>query len=123
MKNLLAVVFVTLFAFMTGCSDGTDGATTPPAKFQSLTSEGVVLYRNRGAGDGWIENTNAYPVRIQRVWQENDWSRFGELTEAIDRLDAGEKLILSRLRYKHGFYIYTMDGALVGWLSGAMRLH
>lgn len=104
-------ILVFLMLAFTGCSDGAD--ITP----QTQASEGVVLY---GCSNGWsntknafLENTNSYPVRVRSVRQGP-----GEITLSIDRLEPGVQFILMKgITEYNGFYIYTMDGALVGWIS------
>lgn len=107
MRALNAFVFNVLLTLMMGCSDGTS------TQLPKQTSEGVILYGCNGS-DGLLENTNPYPVRVRRVWQGS----YGEKTESIDMLAPGAKLSRNEVRPSQGFYIYTMDGAMVGWIKG-----
>ena len=79
----------------------------------SKSTEGVVLH---GCYEGMarLENTNDYSVRIRRVWQAQ-----GETTRSIDRLEPGGELTLTTISSQDGFYIYTMDGVMVGWFTGS----
>jgi len=88
----------------------TDNLTEDRTKSVMQISEGVVLH---GPKEGRLENTNEFPVRIRRVWQFH-----GERTLSINSLRAGATLEIGYVSHQHGFYIYTMDGVLVGWLSG-----
>jgi hypothetical protein len=56
----------------------------------------------------WIENTNKYPVRIQRVDQ---WR--GESTVSVHLLKPNVKLDVNRAL---GFYIYNSNGVMIGWI-------
>ncbi len=115
MKCLPSIIFVSILTMTSACSEKNNCESLPTAKIWVKTSEGVVLH---GCGSGsienaWLENTNPYPVRIRQVWQAG-----GETTISISLLKQGTKLNLSSLRHQHGFYIYTIDGIMVGWLSG-----
>jgi hypothetical protein len=109
MRILRAIASLMFSLFVVGCSE--DAATRTNSSTVQ-TSEGVVLH-GCGSGSGWIQNTNVYPVRVRRVWRFR-----GEGTQSINQLAPGAKYVLSRISYRHGFYIYLMDGVLVGWISG-----
>lgn len=111
MKVLITIVLFTTLLAGTLVNVASSGTTSI-----SQISNGVML---RGCGDDWsisnglIQNLNKYPVRIRRVRQGR-----GEFTEAIDLLDPRAKLSIREITNQHGFYIYTIDGVMVGWLSG-----
>lgn len=113
MRTLFVLVVTMLLATMMGYSDRTSANAVTSTVLPTQTSEGVVLHGCTQQEKGWIENTNSYPVRVRRVWQY-----YGERTESINRLEPGAKLMLDKISHQHGFYIYTMDGVLVGWISG-----
>src|SRR3989344_9576628 len=78
----------------------------------TVSSEGVVLHSTENGG--WLENTNAYPIRVRHVrWVS------AEITQSINRIGPGAKLSFKIYNNRqYGFYIYTIDGVLVGWIRG-----
>ena len=77
---------------------------------QTAIDEGVVLYGCSGDDHGYIENTNDYPVRVERVYQMS-----GEDSESMDLVEAHATLKIDvRICHQHTFKIYTMDGIYVG---------
>ena len=113
MRTLFVFVATTLLTTTMGCSDRTSANAVISTVLPTQTSEGVVLHGCTQQKQGWIENTNSYPVRVRRVWQYS-----GERTKSIDRLELDAKLTLDKISHQDGFYIYMMDGVLVGWISG-----
>lgn len=81
------------------------------------TSGGVVLYGCNSGGisenvSGRISNTNAFPVRIRQVVQYNS-----EKTRSMYQIEPGTNHQLAFIYVEQAFYIYTMDGGLVGYIS------
>lgn len=61
---------------------------------------------------GWIENTNEFPVRIKQVWIFNS----SEKTEWIKVFQPGEKKY-QYIHFQHGFYILNLEGTEIGWID------
>lgn len=66
---------------------------------------GVVIYR-----DGWMENTNDFPVRIKQVW------RFHGETAMKFRVLQPKQRVGQSIHHQYGFYILTMDGVEIGFI-------
>jgi hypothetical protein len=106
-------VLLALCLFWFGYAGESFGQSVKNTPCPSKSSEGVVLY-GCNSSSGWIENTNKYAVRIRHVWQFN-----GETTLWINRIEPGERLQIGDAGAQNGFYIYTMDGVMVGWFTGS----
>jgi len=105
-----------MLAIISACSDGSKDENTKKFEVWTKESVGVILRAYEPSSPylrGSLENTNAYPVRIRKVWQFQ-----GETTKSVDLLEPGEKLSINKLSHQHGFYIYTKDGVMIGWISG-----
>lgn len=103
-KLILLGILVLLTVFLIGC----DGDNTHPVEVQQKTDAGVVV---RGYScDGYIKNTNSFPVRIREVWQYS-----GEKTKWVKIFEPGEKKE-QFISCQHGFYIMDMDGKLIGFI-------
>lgn len=79
-------------------------------------SEGVrlvgCLESNTEKTFGILSNGNPFSVRIREVKQYR-----GEMTRKIFVLPSGKTIRLDSLSPVSGFYIYTMDGVMIGWIS------
>ncbi|HAM88450.1 MAG: hypothetical protein US83_C0004G0065 [Candidatus Falkowbacteria bacterium GW2011_GWC2_38_22] len=64
--------------------------------------------------DSWIENTNSFPIRIRVV--KFSGLDVGEETLSISRLEPKEKRNFGKTIFTRGYYIYTIDGIMIGWL-------
>jgi hypothetical protein len=82
------------------------------AELTMQSSEGITLHGCGGDRNSWLENVTGHPMRVRRVYQG-----YGELTLAFDRLEPGAKLPV-RYVNSRGFYIYTLDGLMVGFILG-----
>jgi hypothetical protein len=108
-------ILIALSLIMIACAcTNSDSDAAPTKELQIQISEGVALIGCAGDKAIRIENRNTYAVRIQQVWQYDG----GEQTKAVDLLEPGAKLEVGNIRCNDGFCIYTLDGALVGFLSG-----
>jgi hypothetical protein len=111
MRRLLAVLFICVL--FVGCSASSSD------ELIVQTAEGVELHGCGQQRGGWILNTNDYPVRVRRVV----CFHFSEQTRSIDRLPASERLEFGDVWLDNSaFHIYTMDGVLVGFISGKCPL-
>lgn len=114
MKRLFLLVFALAF-MVVGCGSGNnvDGAAAPMV----ITSEGVELYIYKSGSEinMRILNTNNYPVRIRHVIQYR-----GESTRSINLLEPDAEVSFRESSYfchLSGFYVYAMDGILIGWIG------
>ncbi len=103
-KGLCAIALLLLFA----ACDLRPAEQRPENLNSKSSSAGVVVHGY--ASPGWIENTNPFPVRIKQVWIFR-----GEFTEWINEFQPGEKKH-QYISHQHGFYIYSLDGAEIGWI-------
>jgi len=80
------------------------------------TSGGVELYANPNTrqSSGRLENINDSPVLIREIFSRGH----GEITVAFDTLNPGETLSIATIyHYSTVFYVYNIDGGLIGWLA------
>ncbi|NQU83955.1 MAG: hypothetical protein HQ536_04560 [Parcubacteria group bacterium] len=105
---ILLVGFVVAFfvvCVITGCE--IPEAHTSYVNAES-SSEGVVLRGHESSG--WIENTSDFPVRIKVGLEFYQYNR----SVTMFRLGVGERRYLQKIRNKNVYYIYNIDGGLIG---------
>ena len=91
-------------------------SASPSYKYygKNCESEGVVFL---SSGEiNYLENTNSYPLRVRCVTQIK-----GETTNWIQLLAPSSMFQLPQHSYQNdfidGFYIYDIQGVLIGWIS------
>ena len=119
----VVIVLIVILVVM-ACTNPDPPHNTVPShtsmqSFPTNAMEGVVLHGCRGKNDNWIENTNTYLVRIRYVEVYHDK---GEITRWMFSVGAGGKLPLGSLNNiyveRAGFFIYSWEGGLLGFLPG-----
>ncbi len=108
---LAIVLFLIIYSASLGEADDTSSFGASDVQF-TRTSEGVILHFSSTDCGAWLENTNTFPVRIRRVYQGE-----GETTQSITLVAPSQKIEVGSVGFQDGFYVYTMDGVMVGWLS------
>ncbi len=61
----------------------------------------------------WIENGNGDSVCVRHVWMFRGETTLGYLT-----LAPTQRVYLDQVSHQDGFYIESMDGRRLGWMSG-----
>jgi len=125
----LAILFVVGLCFLVAANKAPYGISVQTKEaavevLETQTSGGVVLHGcsfQDFTVDGWIENTRAWPVRIRQIIQDD--RQYGEKTQSMYLLSSGEKLKIKDINSQLGFYIYSNEGGLVGWISGRCPKH
>lgn len=102
----LLIIFFCFIIIIVGLLE----VNTPPKIETSETKNSGVIVHG-WESDGWIENTNDFPVRIKEVWIYR-----GETTVWINIFLPNQK-IEQFISQQHGFHIYTLDGIEIGWIQ------
>jgi hypothetical protein len=92
---------------------GSFACDTAGASFRE--SAGVRLYKSADGRSAWLENTDTWDIRVRTVTISKDW---GERTQGMFVLRAGEKVECWPVDSDHSFYIYSNSGGLQGFING-----
>lgn len=103
-------IFVTILAIILSNCDGFKQPENKPSYYNAESSSGGIVVHGYCV-DGWIKNTNDFPVRVKNVWQFR-----GETTKWIHTFQPGE-IKRQYISHQHGFYILTLDGIEIGWIE------
>ena len=93
-------VIVILLLFLWGCK---------PQVVPEINEAGVVI--SGYAENGYIKNTNDYPVRVKQVWRFK-----GENTLWIKVFQPGE-VKKQYMSHQYGFYICDLEGTEIGYIA------
>lgn len=130
---VLMIVFMFLtvgFLIVANHSDTLNKAlsmeTTSSSKtllFKTLEGvEGVRLYypesyQGHGKYNGYIENTNLYPIRVHHVTEFNFLGEIGETIGRVYKLESGTRLLLNNISHRDEFRIFS-GADLLGSIQG-----
>jgi len=122
MKNGLAFIFMAMFLILSSGCDKTESgqlpekSPVPEYKTDTKDSEGVVEFceYNRDSSQGWLENTNEYPVRIEEIMYIQGES-LTQKTVRMYRLEPHERH--EKHCFSNSLYIYDMNGVKIGYID------
>lgn len=108
---LMFLVAILLIGGIVAMGVHRDNHPLPPTAQQTNSeseNSGVVVHGY--ACQGWIKNTNIFPVRIKGVFITS-----GEITTWVEVFQPRE-VKDGYINGQSGFHIYTLDGIEIGWV-------
>src|SRR3989344_696157 len=115
MRIVLSVLCACLLLIACDSTSVKPGRERPENLSSESVSAGVIIHGY--TSPGWIQNTNSFPVRIKQVWIFR-----GETTDWLDVFQPGEKRP-QYISHQHGFHIYSLEGAEIGWIRPERNGH